>query len=56
MTKDEAIVQMKNGNKVKHYLFSDDEFIYMKDGSIYDENNYLMECKDAHGNDIDFWS
>lgn len=56
MTKNEAILQMKNGHRVKHYLFSDDEFIYMKDGSIHDESGYLMECKDAHGNDIDFWT
>lgn len=56
MTKNEAILQMQNGHRVKHYLFSDDEFIFMKNGSIYDESSYLMECKDAHGNDIDFWT
>lgn len=56
MTKNEAILQMQNGHRVKHYLFSEDEFIYMKDGSIYDESGYLMESKDAHGNDINFWT
>ena len=56
MTKNEAILQMQNGHRVTHYLFSDDEYIYMKDGHIHDENNYLLECKDSKGNKIDFWT
>lgn len=56
MTKTEAITLMKNGNRVKHYLFADDEFIYMKDGHLYDENNYLMEHTLPNGVFIDFWT
>lgn len=56
MTKDEAIKQMANGRRVKHYLFSEDEFIFMVNGSIYDENDYKMEHTDANGNLIDFWT
>ena len=47
MSKAEAIQAMHNGKKVTHYNFSDNEFIYMKDGEIYDENGYSM-----HG---EFW-
>lgn len=56
MTKQEAISLMQSGHKVKHYLFSDDEYIHMKNGKIYDEKGYLMESDDARGNFIDFWT
>jgi len=56
MNKTEAIEAMKQGHKVRHYLFSDDEYIYMKEDHIYDENDYKMEHRDANGYHIDFWT
>lgn len=56
MTKQEAILMMENGNKVKHYLFESEEYIYMKNGKIHDENDYLLEVRDANNRLIDFWS
>lgn len=56
MTKQEAISLMQSGHKVKHYLFSDDEYIHMENGKICDEKGYLMESYDARGNFIDFWT
>lgn len=40
MTKSEAIIAMKEGLKVTHRYFTDDEFITMKFNKIIDENNY----------------
>lgn len=52
MTKTEAIQAMKNGKKVTHKLFFDDEYIFMDDhGVIRDENNYRMA-----GLNFDFWT
>jgi len=42
MSKQEAIQAMQDGHKVTHRFFSSDEFIYMKNGIIYDESNYEM--------------
>jgi len=55
MTKQEAIQQMQQGRKVKHYLFSDGEFIYMKNGVVHDEENRPMELETPWGG-IDFWT
>ena len=40
MTKEQAIQAMMNGSKVTHRYFEDNEYIYMVDGVIHDENNY----------------
>lgn len=48
MTKDEAIQAMKEGHKVTHRHFSDDEWITMKDGKIIDENGYKLYA-------VEFW-
>ena len=40
MTRKEAIEAMKQGHKVTQEYFSPDEYLYMKDGSIYSEENY----------------
>lgn len=42
LTKKEAIQAMAMGLRVTHPYFTDDEFIYMKAGDIYDEKDYLM--------------
>jgi hypothetical protein len=47
MSLEEAIEAMKLGQKITHYLFSDDEFITMNSSSvIVDESGYLLK---------DFW-
>jgi len=45
MTKQEAIEAMQQGKKVTHYLFTDEEFIYMKNGEIHDENGYNLQSE-----------
>ncbi len=42
MTKYEAIQALRKGEKITHRYFSSDEFIYMKDGTLRDENDYNM--------------
>ena len=51
MDKYKAIYLMQQGLKMTHRLFSGYEYIYMKDGEIYDENDYKMT-----GGDVDFWT
>jgi hypothetical protein len=51
MTKQEALQAMKDGKKVTHQLFVDEEFIYIKNEVIYDEKDYPMT-----GGQIDFWT
>lgn len=47
MTKEEANTAMLQGKKITHIYFSDNEFIYLKNGQIHDENDYNI--------DIEFW-
>ena len=56
MNKIEAIEAMKQGHKVTHEWFSNDEYIYMKNGEIYDENDYKMSCIGANNQLITFWT
>lgn len=42
MTKEAAILHMELGGKVSHKWFSDDEYIYMKKESVYDENDLKL--------------
>ena len=42
MTKDEAINAMQQGDKVTHRLFAGYEYIFMKDGVIFDDDNNAM--------------
>ena len=42
MNKQEAILAMLDGNRVTHQTFTSDEYIYMKDGKIYDEEDFLL--------------
>lgn len=51
MTKEQAIEAMENGDKITHSLFTDEEFIFIKNGEIHDENGYKMRM----GN-VDFWT
>ena len=37
MTKQEAIQALKEGHKVRHKLFSNDEYLYMENGELYYE-------------------
>lgn len=46
MNKQQAIEAMKNGEKIKHSLFSNEEFITMKEDEIIDEKGYTLK---------DFW-
>ena len=45
MTKNEAIDFMRDneGVKITHYHFAPEEYIYMKNGVIYTEENYIFE-------------
>lgn len=42
LTRDEALTALIDGHKVTHQSFTDDEFIRMEEGIIYDENGYNM--------------
>ena len=48
MTKLEAKEALKNGAKIRHRFFLSDEFIYMKNGQLYDETGSEI-------NQDDFW-
>jgi len=51
ISKEEAYKLMEQGHKIAHYYYSDNEFLRMKDGVIYDENGYVMGTKDS-----EFWA
>lgn len=51
MTKLQATEALREGKKISHRHYSDDEFIHMIDGIIYDENGYVMG-----GEKDEFWS
>ena len=55
MTKDEAIQAMKKGFKVTHQYFSSDEFIYMENGRIHDENGYDLDDEFWQWRQEDYW-
>ena len=42
MTATEILLEMYQGKKVTHSLFTDEEFIYMKNHDIYTEEGYNM--------------
>lgn len=42
MTKDEAFENMKAGKRMTHIYYSDDQFLFMKDGFFYDEEGYCI--------------
>lgn len=46
MTKAEAIAAMREGKKVRHRYFSDDEYITVKNFELIDEKGYHLR---------DFW-
>lgn len=48
MTKQEAKIALQAGCILTHSYFTDDEFIYLKDGKIHDENGYNI--------DAEFWA
>lgn len=49
--REEAIKLLKKGYKIRHKYYSDNEYIYMKDGIIYSEEDY-----DMGGLDGEFWT
>ena len=51
LTKDEAYKLMERGHKICHEYYSDDEYLTVKNGIIYDENGYKMGTKHD-----EFWS
>ena len=58
MNKQAAINLMNRSPQIKmtHVNFSPDEYIYMKDGDIYDENNYKMKHYGPDQEWITFWT
>lgn len=50
LTKEQAYELMEKGHKISHEFYTDNEHLKMRDGIIYDENNYRMGTK----ND-EFW-
>lgn len=42
ITKEEAYKLMEQGHKVCHEYYSGGEYLYLRNGRIYDENNYDM--------------
>jgi len=46
MTKARAVEALESGAKVRHRLFSEGEFVYMKNGVIFDENAHPL---------VEFW-
>lgn len=52
MTKSEAYIAMEQGKKITHIYFDDNEFLYMKDGTIYTEDNYKFNNRE---DDHDGW-
>lgn len=50
LTKDQALREMQGGAKIRHHYYTEREFLYMKEGVIYDENNYVMGTPSDH-----FW-
>lgn len=47
MSREKAIECLKSGAKIRHRCFSEDEFVYMKDGVIFDESDFPL---------TEFWS
>lgn len=43
MTREEAIVHMKSGKKLRHKNFLPGEYLYYKDGHILTEDNCIYE-------------
>jgi len=46
MNKSEAYKAMEQGKRITHAYFDDDEFLYMKDGVIYTEDNYRFDNRE----------
>jgi hypothetical protein len=46
MTKDQAIEAMNAGYRVTHRWFSPDEYIFIRNGILYDENDNYMHLPD----------
>lgn len=40
MTKDEVVELLKEGKKITHRYFTPEEYVYQKDGKIFDEKDY----------------
>ena len=48
MTREEIIIEIRNGAKAKHQYFTDNEYIHWKNGEIQTEDGYNFGYK--------FWS
>jgi len=46
MNKSEAYISMEQGKKITHIYFDSDEFLYIKDGIMYTEDNYRFDNRD----------
>ena len=51
VSKEEAFKLMEQGNKICHDYYDDDEYLYMRNSVIYDENGYRMGRKSG-----EFWA
>lgn len=56
MNKIELQQYLNKGYRMTHEYFSDDEYIYLKDGEIHDENGYRMRCNGPNNQVITFWT
>ena len=43
LTKDEAYQKMKEGYKISHTYFTDDEYLYMENCMIFSEDGYSFD-------------
>jgi hypothetical protein len=43
MTKQEAIEALKKGERLTHLTFTEDEFIYIQDGKMFDETSMPID-------------
>lgn len=51
ISKDEAYKLMEQGLRISHEYYSEDEYLIMRNGMIFDEEGHFMGTKDD-----DFWS
>ncbi len=56
MTKEEAIHALKQGARVTHDYFLDNEYIYLEDGKIHDENGYNIDAEFWQHRTQDHWN
>lgn len=51
MTKEQAIIELINGKKIKYRYFMKNEYIYMKNELYYNQDNILLDNQE-----FNFWT